>query len=183
MHLDCVFSILGDKCCIMLEEMLGAESKTRRLVDEYSRHPSTGVLRQRVLWSKASASQTLSAQSSSGVFTDVQRHNELVTLAATSWLLSRLYSRNNPEPYSCIRPALVLLKRLVSETHQHAWHQMSCCPRQASCATGKYELSREKIEFSQYMREEGYHIIPIKPEHQLVGSCQLLSAVTRVMMW
>ena len=44
MHLDCVFSILGDKCCIMLEEMLGAESKTRRLVDEYSRHPTTGPL-------------------------------------------------------------------------------------------------------------------------------------------
>lgn len=44
MHLDCVFSILGDKCCIMLEEMLGTESKTRRLVDEYSRHPATGVL-------------------------------------------------------------------------------------------------------------------------------------------
>lgn len=36
------------------------------------------------------------------------------------------------------------------------------------CHIGKYELSREKIEFSQYMREEGYHIIPIKPEHQLV---------------
>jgi len=34
---------------------------------------------------------------------------------------------------------------------------------------GKYELSREKVEFSQYMREEGYHIIPIKAEHQLVG--------------
>ena len=34
---------------------------------------------------------------------------------------------------------------------------------------GKYELSREKMEFSQYMREEGYHIIPIKPEHQLVS--------------
>lgn len=48
MHLDCVFSILGDKCCIMLEEMLGAESKTRRLVDEYSRHPSTGVLSHRM---------------------------------------------------------------------------------------------------------------------------------------
>ena len=44
MHLDCVFSILGDKCCIMLEEMMGAESKTRRLVDEYSRNPSTGML-------------------------------------------------------------------------------------------------------------------------------------------
>lgn len=36
------------------------------------------------------------------------------------------------------------------------------------CHIGKYELSREKVEFSQYMREEGYHIIPIKPEHQLV---------------
>ena len=36
-------------------------------------------------------------------------------------------------------------------------------------STGKYELTREKVEFSQYMREEGYHIIPIKPEHQLVS--------------
>lgn len=42
MHLDCVFSILGDKCCIMLEEMMGQDSKTKRLVDEYSRNPSTG---------------------------------------------------------------------------------------------------------------------------------------------
>lgn len=42
MHLDCVFSILGDKCCIMLEEMIGQESKTRRLVDEYSRDPKSG---------------------------------------------------------------------------------------------------------------------------------------------
>ena len=42
-------------------------------------------------------------------------------------------------------------------------HIKSCC------GTGKYELTREKLEFSQYMREEGYHIIPIKPEHQLVS--------------
>lgn len=42
MHLDCVFSILGDKCCIMLEEMIGQDSKTKRLVDEYSKNPGTG---------------------------------------------------------------------------------------------------------------------------------------------
>jgi len=37
MHLDCVFSILGDDVCLMLEEMMGEDSPTRRLVDEYSR--------------------------------------------------------------------------------------------------------------------------------------------------
>lgn len=37
-----------------------------------------------------------------------------------------------------------------------------------ACAAGKYELSKADIEFSQYMREEGYHIIPIKAKHQLV---------------
>ena len=35
MHLDCVFSVLSDTCCLMLEEMMGAEAPTRRLVDEY----------------------------------------------------------------------------------------------------------------------------------------------------
>lgn len=74
MHLDCVFSILGDDVCLMLEEMMGAESATRRLVDEYTRDTSTG----------------------------------------------------------------------------------------------RYSLSRENVEFSQYMKDNGYHIIPIKPEHQLV---------------
>lgn len=73
MHLDCVFSILGDDVCLMLEEMMGENSPTRRLVDEYTRDSS-----------------------------------------------------------------------------------------------GTYSLSRENVEFSQYMRENGYHIIPIKPEHQLV---------------
>lgn len=74
MHLDCVFSILGDDCCLMLEEMMGKNSKTKRLVDEYTRDPTTK----------------------------------------------------------------------------------------------KYSLSRENIEFSQYMTDNGYHIIKIKPEHQLV---------------
>ena len=35
MHLDCVFSIIGDDCCIMMDEMMGEESPTRRLVDEW----------------------------------------------------------------------------------------------------------------------------------------------------
>lgn len=33
---------------------------------------------------------------------------------------------------------------------------------------GVYNLSRHNVEFSQYMRDNGYHIIPIKPKHQLV---------------
>lgn len=37
MHLDCCFSILGDSVCLMLDEMMGEESPTRRLVDEYAR--------------------------------------------------------------------------------------------------------------------------------------------------
>ncbi len=35
MHLDCVFSIVADDVCIMMDEMLGEESPTRRLVDEW----------------------------------------------------------------------------------------------------------------------------------------------------
>lgn len=35
MHLDTVFNILSDKCCIMLSEMMGDDSSTRRTVDEY----------------------------------------------------------------------------------------------------------------------------------------------------
>ena len=37
MHLDCVFSILSQDCVLMLEDMMGEESPTRRLVDEYTR--------------------------------------------------------------------------------------------------------------------------------------------------
>ncbi len=42
MHLDCVFSLLSDNCCIMLEDIMGEASPTRRLVDEYVRDPATG---------------------------------------------------------------------------------------------------------------------------------------------
>ena len=78
MHLDCVFSILGDDVCVMLEEMMGEQAATKRLVDEYTRDP----------------------------------------------------------------------------------------------ATGKYSLSRENVEFSQYMTENGYHIIPIEPKDQLVSAAR-----------
>ena len=42
MHLDCVFSTIGPDCCIMLEDIMGEASPTRRLVDEYVRDPATG---------------------------------------------------------------------------------------------------------------------------------------------
>eukprot|EP00177_Eucheuma_denticulatum_P005686 GFKZ01010355.1.p1 GENE.GFKZ01010355.1~~GFKZ01010355.1.p1 ORF type:complete len:474 (+),score=74.17 GFKZ01010355.1:170-1591(+) len=35
MHLDTVFSILSEDCCVMMKDMMGEDSKTRRLVDEY----------------------------------------------------------------------------------------------------------------------------------------------------
>lgn len=35
---------------------------------------------------------------------------------------------------------------------------------------GKYALGRQGVEFSQYMKDNGYHIIPINPKHQLVSS-------------
>lgn len=42
MHLDCVFSILTEDCCLMLEDMMGAHSATRRLVDLWLRDRRTG---------------------------------------------------------------------------------------------------------------------------------------------
>ncbi|CAL8463141.1 g2675 [Coccomyxa elongata] len=80
MHLDCVFSILGDDCCLMLDEMMGEDSATRRLVDEWTRTPDGG-----------------------------------------------------------------------------------------------YELTRQGVEFSEYMRGEGYHIIPIKAADQLLYGCNVLN--------
>ena len=44
MHLDCVFSIIGDDVCIMMDEMMGESSPTRRLVDEWVRLLRTGFL-------------------------------------------------------------------------------------------------------------------------------------------
>eukprot|EP01105_Mastigella_eilhardi_P014480 TRINITY_DN32_c0_g2_i1.p1 TRINITY_DN32_c0_g2~~TRINITY_DN32_c0_g2_i1.p1 ORF type:complete len:456 (+),score=126.10 TRINITY_DN32_c0_g2_i1:97-1464(+) len=37
MHLDCVFNIIGHKLCLVLEEIIGDSSPTRRLVSEYVR--------------------------------------------------------------------------------------------------------------------------------------------------
>jgi arginine deiminase len=42
MHLDCVFSILTHDCCLMLEDMMGEESPTRRLVDVWVRDRRSG---------------------------------------------------------------------------------------------------------------------------------------------
>ncbi len=42
MHLDCVFSIISDNLCIMLEDIIGEESPTRRMVDEWIRDDTTG---------------------------------------------------------------------------------------------------------------------------------------------
>jgi arginine deiminase len=39
MHLDCVFSILSDNCCLMLETIMGANSPLRRLVDLWELKP------------------------------------------------------------------------------------------------------------------------------------------------
>eukprot|EP00184_Porphyridium_aerugineum_P008023 CAMPEP_0184691852 /NCGR_PEP_ID=MMETSP0313-20130426/568_1 /TAXON_ID=2792 /ORGANISM="Porphyridium aerugineum, Strain SAG 1380-2" /LENGTH=475 /DNA_ID=CAMNT_0027149621 /DNA_START=101 /DNA_END=1528 /DNA_ORIENTATION=- len=81
MHLDTVFNILDTDCCIMLDEMMGMESPTRREVDEYSRPPDGG----------------------------------------------------------------------------------------------RYTLSRQGIELSQYVREQGYHIIPISGKDQLEYGCNVLN--------
>lgn len=81
MHLDCVFSIIGDDVCIMMDEMMGEESPTRRLVDEW-------------------------VQDEEG---------------------------------------------------------------------GKYRIAKEGVEFSRYMREEGWHIIPIKASDQLMYGCNVLN--------
>ncbi|KAL6748381.1 hypothetical protein V8C86DRAFT_2879369 [Haematococcus lacustris] len=42
MHLDCVFSVLSDTCCLMLADIMGAASPLRRLVDEYVKDSVTG---------------------------------------------------------------------------------------------------------------------------------------------
>lgn len=80
MHLDCVFSILSDDCVLMLEDMMGEKSETRRLVDEYT----------------------------------------------------------------------------VGEG-------------------GKYTKTRSDVEFSQYLSEKGYNIIPVTAEEQLQYACNVVN--------
>lgn len=43
MHLDCVFGLLSETCCVCYEDMLGEESPKRRLVDEFTMVPGTGL--------------------------------------------------------------------------------------------------------------------------------------------
>lgn len=43
MHLDCVFGLLSETCCVCYEDMLGENSPKRRLVDEYTMGPQTGL--------------------------------------------------------------------------------------------------------------------------------------------
>ena len=81
MHLDCVFSIISDNCCIMLADIMGEDSPKRRLVDEYVR----------------------------------------------------------------------------------------------DATTGKYSLNRQGVEFSQFIRGEGFQIIPVKHEDQLQYACNVLN--------
>uniref|UniRef100_A0A7S0UQV8 Arginine deiminase n=1 Tax=Polytomella parva TaxID=51329 RepID=A0A7S0UQV8_9CHLO len=80
MHLDCVFSLLSDNCCIMLADIMGEDSPKRRLVDEYVRQDD-----------------------------------------------------------------------------------------------GSYTLVREGVEFSRFMKEEGFSIIPISHEDQLQYGCNILN--------
>lgn len=81
MHLDCVFNIVGNKCCILLEELIGDDAPTKRLVDEYTRNS----------------------------------------------------------------------------------------------VAGNYQLTRQGIEFNQFLKEEGYKIIPITAEDQLQYACNVLN--------
>mmetsp|Transcript_9474 Transcript_9474/g.24329 ORF Transcript_9474/g.24329 Transcript_9474/m.24329 type:complete len:382 (-) Transcript_9474:131-1276(-) len=81
MHLDCVFSILSENCVVMLEDLMGSESPTRRLVDEYTRSGDQGT----------------------------------------------------------------------------------------------YSLSRSDVEFSEYLHEEGYNIIPVSSEDQLQYACNCVN--------
>ena len=41
-------------------------------------------------------------------------------------------------------------------------------------AGGKYTLNKQGVEFSRYLEDEGWHIIPIKASDQLVGPCAVL---------
>ncbi len=42
-------------------------------------------------------------------------------------------------------------------------------------ASGEYRLARENVEFSAFMKGEGYNIIPIRNEHQLAYACNVLN--------
>ena len=51
-------------------------------------------------------------------------------------------------------------------------HTFSLSPTHASAHP---HFFRSNLEFSQYVRDEGYQIIPIKHEHQLAYACNVLN--------
>eukprot|EP00887_Chlorella_sp_A99_P008184 scaffold12.g8184.t1 len=68
------------------------------------------------------------------------------------------------------------------EQHQDRMH-LDCVFRRvvphvdeyAKGPDGKYALTRQGVEFRQYMVDNGYHIIPIKSKHQLEYGCNCLN--------
>jgi len=40
---------------------------------------------------------------------------------------------------------------------------------------GDYKVQREGVEFSQYLKENGFNIVPVKPQHQLEYACNVLN--------
>ncbi|CAN8062886.1 unnamed protein product [Agarophyton chilense] len=97
MHLDTVFNILSNDCCIMLNEMMGPDSSTRRMVDVYVKHG-------RSMEKKSQKSKA------------VGKHS-----------------------------------------------------------LGNYVLEMENVEFSQYMIDQGFTIIPITGDEQLNYGCNMLN--------
>lgn len=91
MHLDTVFNVLSENCCLVLEEMVGENSPTRRVVDEYVYSPSPSA--------------------------------DVTSLSTI----------------------------------------------------GRYRLVRKDVEFSTYLREKGFSIIPISSEEQLNYGCNILN--------
>lgn len=92
MHLDTVFNLLSADCCLMLEEMMGPTSPTRRMVNEY------------------------------------------------------VYEKGRPVDSADL-----------------------------GCTVGGYVLNRKGVEFSQYMRDQGYTIITVSSEEQLNYGCNVLN--------
>lgn len=92
MHLDTVFNIVGDNCVLMLKDMMGRDSPTRRMVDEYVR-----------------------------VEVDAGKGDS------------------------------------------------------GRSAVGMYRLRRSDVEFSEYVREQGFNIIEVSGKDQLEYGCNILN--------
>lgn len=131
MHLDTVFNIIAPDCCLMLADMMGADSPTRRVVDEYVRDKS-----------KQSSTSFSSFPSQDG-----GSHNSQDGTP-----------RNSQD------------KMPRSSQDDAPRNSQDDAPR-----IGKYHLHRGGIEFSQYMKEKGYRIIPVSSEEQLKYGCNVLN--------